>query len=56
MREQFLEQVLDIIPNYWEGATVYAYQYDSHCAHILIDGVDVFFLKQADGTIKFGRS
>ena len=56
MREEFLDQVLGIIRTSWESATVYTYHYDSHCAHVLVDGVDVFFLKQADGTIKFGRT
>jgi len=53
-RESFLNVVLDIVGQYFEGQPVNVYHYDSHVAHAVIGGTDYFFLKRADGSITYG--
>lgn len=55
-REKFLNEVLDIVKDCFNGAAVYVYHHDNYVTHALIDGVDLYFLKQSDGTVTVGRT
>jgi len=56
MREEMLNQVLDIAGRYYSGEAVEVTHYDSHIAHATIGGEKFEFVRIDHNKIKWGRA